>query len=293
MLSVVIATRNAMEYIEPCLAALEPQIRDDTEVVVADGSRDGTAERIEQAFPWARLVRGSARDSLGELRATALANTHGDIVAFTDVYCRVSPGWMDRLRQEPWHMYAAIGGAVVPVPRRRLSEWAAFLCEYGPFLPPVPAGQASNLSGNNIAFRRDALERAGLIGEREFWKVFALWRLRALGERFGTDPGLLVHHSRTTHLTEFTYHRYLHGRCFGARRAATRSWLYKCARAGSCPALPLLLTVRLVRAVHGNQSYRRVLWQSMPFAVLYHAAWAWGELLGYLRGSADTCSQLA
>lgn len=296
MLSVVIAARNAVGSIVPCVVALEAQAQPDMEVLVADASEDGTAELMTRRFPWVRLVRCPTGSSLAELRAAALAASEGEIVAFTDVYCRVEADWVQRLSQEPWQSYAAAGGVVAPAPRTRLTDWAAFLCEYAPHLPAslsLPAGPATLLPGNNIAFRRDALVRAQLVGEREFWKVFALWRLAALGERFWVDPGLVVRHDRSTPTSEFAYHRYLHGRCFGANRTATRPWVYKLARAATCPAVPLLLTARLVHAVHGHRTFRRVLWQSLPFSVLFHVAWGWGELEGYLRGPGEACVRLA
>jgi hypothetical protein len=160
-------------------------------------------------------------------------------------------------------------------------------------VPPQPRGEVAILPGNNVGFRRDALVRAGLVGEREFWKTFALWRLAALGERFWVDPDLVVLHQRSTHTASFAYHRYLNGRCFGANRVAGQSWKQRLKWAAICPGLPFLLTARLVGAVQGHPRYRRALWQSLPVGLLFHAAWAMGEFDGYLRGRGDACSRLA
>jgi hypothetical protein len=54
----------------------------------------------------------------------------------------------------------------------------------------------------------------------------------------------------------------------------------------------LLFTIRLVRAVHGRPRYRRALWQSLPLNLVFHVAWAVGELDGYLRGRGNACTQL-
>jgi glycosyltransferase involved in cell wall biosynthesis len=301
MLSVVIATRDAGRDIGPCLAALERQVGADAEIVVADGSGDGTAELVEREFPWARLVRGEAGRGLAELRAAGLTRARGEIVALTDVGCRVGPDWVSRLARQPWHAYAAVGGAVISEGRTGLADWTAFLAEYGPYLPPLAAGPVTHLPGNNVAFRRDALERAGLIGAREFWKVFALWRLATLGERFWTDPELVVYHGRSAPPREFARQRYLHGRCFGARRLDRAGWAVgggrcpppaRLARVAAAPLVPLLLTARLARAVHGKRPYRRMFWRGLPLIFLFHLAWGWGELHGYLRGSGGACARL-
>jgi glycosyltransferase involved in cell wall biosynthesis len=291
-LSIVIATRDMARETASCLVALEPQARPPTEVLVADGSRDGSAELIERQFPWVRVVRGRVGAGLAELRATGLAEAHGDVIAFTDPHGQVSSNWVERLRAAPWQRFAAVGGVVAPPSCRCLSDWAAFLCEYGPHLPSQPPGPAMILPGNNVGFRHEALERAGLIGEREFWKTFVLWRLARRGERFWVDPCLVVHRRRTTAPLAFIRERYLHGRCFGANRAAHRSQPYRLARALSCLVVPELHTTRLIQTVSPDVNYRGALWRSLPYLAAFNAAWALGELIGYLLGGGDACSQL-
>ncbi|MGI9146841.1 MAG: glycosyltransferase family 2 protein [Chloroflexota bacterium] len=292
-ISILIAARDTRADTRECLAALAPQVDSQTEVLVVCGSEDGTAEMVNRDFGWARSLQYPVGTGFGELRAHGLASATGDPIVFLDVYCRVRPGWLARWREEPWERYAAVGGLVEPAPRPSLADWAAFLSEYGPYLPPLPAGETDHLLGNNVGFRRAALERAGLIGAAEFWKTFALWALSAQGEHCWTDPRQLVSHVRSIQPGEFSIHRYWHGRCFGATRTLRSRWRVRLARAASCPAVPLLLTARLVRDVHPNRAYRRVLWRSLPFALLYHAAWALGELDGYLRGAGGACARLA
>jgi len=293
LVSVLIAARDTRADTAECLSTLAPQVDSRTEVLVACGSDDGTAELVEQEFPWAQPLRCPVGTGFGELRARALASCTGDPIVFLDVYCRVGPGWLARWRDEPWDRYAAVGGLVEPAPRATLAEWAAFLSEYGGYLPPLPAGEADHLTGNNVAFRRDALEQAGLIGASAFWKTFAVWAVAERGERCWTDPRQVVRHIRSVKPGDFTLHRYWHGRCFGATRTRGSSWGVRLARAATCPAVPLLLTARLVRDVQPNRAYRRRLWQSLAFAALYHAAWALGELDGYLRGAGSACTRLA
>ncbi|HEX8968679.1 MAG TPA: glycosyltransferase [Chloroflexota bacterium] len=290
--SVVIASRDTRLDTAACLSTLAAQVDASAEVLVVCGSQDGTAEMVERDFAWARVVRCPPGTGLGELRARGLAMATGDPIVFLDVYCRVGPGWLKRWRDEPWAHYAAVGGLVEPRARASLGEWAAFLSEYGGYLPPLAAGETDHLLGNNVGFRRDALEQAGVMGVPQFWKTFAVWALAAHGERCWTDPRQVVGHVRSVTSGDFTIGRYWHGRCFGANRSDHTSWRTRLVRAATCPALPVLLTARLVRDVHPNRAYRRLLWQSLPFVLLYHAAWALGELDGYVRGPGPACSRL-
>jgi hypothetical protein len=287
----VIPLGDARGGIAECLSALGRQAEAGTEILVVARPGAAAAQAIEHAFPWARVVRGPARSGAGELRAAGLAQARGEIVAFTDPCCRVGDGWMARVCAQPWERYAAVGGVVLPHGLDGAADWAAFLADYGWFLPPVPSGEVGNLPGNNVAFRRQALERAGLVGEPELWKVFALKRLSAQGERFWSDRDLRVYHQRSGSTLEHARRSYVQGRCYGGQRARDTVWGERLVRAATCPALPLVLTARVVQAVRGKPGFRAALWRSLPLLVALQTAWAWGELHGYMVGPGRACSQ--
>lgn len=292
-LSIIIPLGDAAERVADCLRAIEGQVDAGTEVIVAARAGRACADAVEHAHPWVRVVRGRTRGGVGELRATGLAHVRGEIVAFTDPCCRVSAGWVAGLRAQPWAAYAAVGGAVLPTGPMGPADWAAFLADYGWFLPPVRTGEVRNLPGNNVAFRRAALERAGLVGEAEFWKVHALERLSRQGERCWSDPDLLVHHQRSVPAREHIRRSYLNGRCFGGQRSRSLPWAERLARAVTGPALPLVLTARVVRAIEGKPGDRPVLWRTLPLIAVLQLAWSWGEVRGYLQGSGGACARLA
>jgi glycosyltransferase involved in cell wall biosynthesis len=292
-ISVIIPTRDAATRTRECLAFLAPQVDAQSEILVVCGADDGTAEIVEREFPTCHVLRCPPGTGFGELRARGLAQATGDLMVFLEVYCRVGQGWLARWRDQPWEEVAAVGGLVDPLPRRTLANWAAFLSEYAAYIPPLEPGQADHLLGNNVAFRRDALERAGLLGRCEFWKTFAVWALAGQGDRCWTDPRQVVGHQRVVQAAEFTLHRYWHGRCFGAGRIRGCGWTTRLARAATCPLVPFLLTARLIRDVPPDLAYRRLMWLSLPYAFMYHVAWALGELDGYLRGPGPACTRLA
>ena len=41
---------------------------------------------------------------------------------------------------------------------KRLIDWAVYICEYGKFMLPFPAGQAADLPGPNVSYKRAILE---------------------------------------------------------------------------------------------------------------------------------------
>src|SRR5688500_7033610 len=112
--SVVIAAHDARAPIETCLAALEPQCADaDTEVIVADSSRDGTDATIAARFPWVRLLHFDEPLPVPELRGRGIASARGDLIAILDPYSVAAPDWVSQVRAA--HAACAnlaIGGAV-------------------------------------------------------------------------------------------------------------------------------------------------------------------------------------
>src|SRR5690606_25116914 len=101
-LSVVIATRDRAERLERMLASLDAESEDLLEVVVVDnGSRDDTAQRIErwcEARPYATALHHAPPGKSGALNA-GVARTRGAWIAFLDDDVSVRPGWARALRR--------------------------------------------------------------------------------------------------------------------------------------------------------------------------------------------------
>jgi glucosyl-dolichyl phosphate glucuronosyltransferase len=135
----------------------------------------------------------------------------GDIVATTDDDVRVAPDWLDRAASGLDRCACDyVGGRVLPIwggPRpawlssRGGAHWAVIaLLDYGD--APVEFGARVPL-GVNMAFRRSAFERAGLLDPSTGRRTGTLlgqevreWciRARAAGLRGFYIPGMVVHH---------------------------------------------------------------------------------------------------
>ncbi|MDD3338038.1 MAG: glycosyltransferase family 2 protein [Lachnospiraceae bacterium] len=80
--SVVVPNYNGIAYMTDCLQALERQsFSDFTTIVVDNGSADGSAELVEQQFPWAQLIRmGENTGFCGAVNAGIQASEGMDFV---------------------------------------------------------------------------------------------------------------------------------------------------------------------------------------------------------------------
>lgn len=287
-LSIIVAARAFSTDFAPCLAALRQECGTDPAVeLLAAGAGDVPAS-LRTRYPQVVFVSTPSGTAAAATRQAALRQARGQAVAFTDPACRVVPGWRCATRAV-LAAYAVAGGAVEPCVQR-WRDWAAFWVEYGHYLPPLRRGLASDLTGNNVVYRREALALAGALDSRAtaFWKATVHRRLRAAGVALWTEPALVVRHERRVAFAPFLWRRFHHGRCFAASRAAaapTRRWRYLL----GTPLVPVLLLVRLYAAVWPKRCYRRELVLTTPLVLALYSTWALGEWAGTLAGAGGSC----
>ncbi|HWK12488.1 MAG TPA: glycosyltransferase family 2 protein [Vicinamibacterales bacterium] len=214
--SIVIATYNRAADLKETLASLAAiETRHEWEVVVVDNnSPDGTRGVVEAAarnFPVPlRYVFERAQGRSPALNA-GIAVSAGDVILTTDDDVRVERDWIDRAIEGLERLRCDyVGGRVLPIwgaarpdwlPDRGGKQWAVIaLLDYGPasieFGTRVPLGV-------NMAFRRTAFERAGLLDPNTGRKAGTLlgqevreWCIRArqAGVHGWYVPEMLVHH---------------------------------------------------------------------------------------------------
>lgn len=214
--SVVIATYNRADDLRGTLASLAAMRPSGSwEVIVVDNnSTDETRAVVEATaarFPAPLRYVVERQQGRSPALNAGIRTASGDIIVTTDDDVRVEPGWLDRCHDaldNPACDY--IGGRVLPIwgapcpkwlPDRGGKHWAVIaLLDYGP--DPIEFGARVPL-GVNMAFRRGAFERAGLLDPRIGRKAGTLlgqevreWciRARAAGIRGWYAPNVTVRH---------------------------------------------------------------------------------------------------
>jgi len=296
-LSVVIGVHNAESVIAECLAALEQQQeRAQAEVIVADSSTDGTPEIVRRQFPAVRLLHADAPLTLPELRGRGIGASRGEIIAILDPYSIVDERWiLETLNAHDTHSHAAIGGSVDlhDACRGSLLAWSIYINEYGMFMPPVLHGETWILPGSNIAYKRRALfDEADRPRFDVFWKTFANQGLASSGQPLLLVPGMGVRLRKPIPFLDFLSTRVDHGRCFGGMRVASRPLGERLARAATCPLVPFVLLYRWGRSYAAKRRRLDMFILTLPLQLLLFGAWAFGECIGYLRGSGRACTRL-
>lgn len=288
-LSVIIASATSGGALERCLGALLPQTRRiAAEVIVADATGAAAAEPPEVV--WMSFPTGT---STPDLWGAALERARGGILAVLDGATVPGEGWAEAVMASVTRERPIIGGAVEPLLEGTYADWTAYFTEYAQFMRPLARGVASELPGNNIAFRRDMLGIGPEYNSPSFWKTYWCGRLAEAGIRLHADPAVVVWNAKRYRLGAFLRRRYRHGRCFGGMRVRGASWQVRAVRVLAAPLVPIVLLGRVVRNVWPKGKHRMRLLFALPGVLLSTIAWAIGEGIGSLAGPGDTCSDLA
>ena len=291
--SVVIATYNRAADLRgtlDSLATLQPGAEWEA-IVVDNNSTDGTRAVVETAqavFPVPLRYLFEVEQGRSPALNAGIRAAAGDIIVTTDDDVRVEPDWLTRA-EEALHTLRCdyVGGRVLPIwgaprpawlPDHGGKHWAVIaLLDYGS--EPLEFGARVPL-GVNMAFRREAFDRAGLFDPQTGRKAGTLlgqevreWciRARAAGLRGFYAPQLALRHIiPASRLNKAYFRRWFYW------RGISRAMLYE--RSGLDMEAPEQTTLdfRTVPHVFGvpRYLYRKAL------------ASAWGALTRTLRGDA-------
>lgn len=286
LVSVIIGSVNGMPELGECLAHLVNQQGDHPyEVIVVDRCGAPLPALIKQGFPQpqVRVIEAPAGTSIPKLRAIGMAEARGKAIAILEDHCNVNPHWFETIARLLAQGCEAMGGPVRNGAVKRLTDWAVFFVEYARFMPPVKPGEIDAIAGSSAIYDRAMLGRLGPELKNEVWEHFLHARMRELGVKFVSDPGLEVEHKKEFPFGYFMSQRYHYSRSFAGMRNASlgaRRPLYALAT----PLLVPLIARRIASSVRSRPEYRPAFRRAAPLVLVYTTIWAFGELVGYIFG---------
>ena len=292
-LSVIVVSFNGAELLRRCLESIAPQASAvNAEILVAANWRDrGGAEGAFGAeFPYVKWIAVPDNATVPAMRQLGIASSSGKIVALIEDDCIADPDWCRAILAAHRTPDVAIGGTVEPGPYRRALDWAVFFCEYGRFMPPLPERQTTDLAGNNLSYKREAL--AALPATADGFVDFFVHRDWAnAGRPTRADASIRIQQVNSWGLRQVTSVPFHHGRGFAGNRFPTMKWPLRACFSGLALLLPLVAVVRLTRIVAGRRRFVGRLVQALPWIVVFASSWSVGEAAGYLGGPGDSLSR--
>ena len=216
--SVLICTYNRHELLRGVLRSLVADATEKPDQIVVVNGGDERADEIVRSYSSAqtsiRLIKTVNKNAAAS-RNEGLPHCEGDIIAMTDDDAEVFPDWVTQMkRAHREHPEAgAVGGSVLGVDTGSISGKVADLitfpgwpdCRYVRTLPTV-----------NISYKRDAVERVGVLDEALFRgeDVDYNWRVKRLGYEIYFDPAVRVYHHHRPNWRELVRQQYMYGRAY-------------------------------------------------------------------------------
>lgn len=295
LVSIVIASVNGMPELGECLAHLvNQQGGHPYEVIVVDRCGAPLPALIQQGFPQpqVRVIEAPAGTSIPKLRAIGMAEARGKAIAILEDHCNVNPRWFETIARLLSQGVEAMGGPVRNGAVERLTDWAVFFVEYARFMPPVKPGEIDAIAGSSAVYDRAMLGRLGPELKNEVWEHFLHARMRELGVKFVSDPGLEVEHKKEFPFGYFMSQRYHYSRSFAGMRLHGAPLAKRIAYAGATVLLPPLLLWRMARILLGKGGQLGRFVMALPLLLAFMASYAWGEAVGALAGPGNSLAEV-
>lgn len=283
-ISVVVACTDPCSTVGTAVSALSDACADlRAELIIVDGSSEGISARDTEAERGCRVavIRMPPGTLVPLLWSEGLARASGNAVAFTLSQCVVGPAWARALLAGLENGASGVAGPLTLGARTSISDWAVYYLRYSNLLNQEPGAVASDIPGDNAAYRRASLIRYAATFADGFWEIEFHRRIRQDGETLAFVSGATAALTATSGFLGMMANRLEHGRRFGAWRAANQgrpAWLLV---AGS-PLVPVLMTARIAARVLRHREHRARLAISLPILFLFTLAWAAGEARGAL-----------
>jgi hypothetical protein len=279
-----VASLNGQNGLQDCLDSILADRAVDVEIIVTARGSKRPITGLSDRYRNVEFVDFPARTRLPVLLAAGIARSTGEIVALTDSSCVVSGGWASSILKAHDAEWPVVGGAVEMSGNKKLTNWAAYFCDYSQFMSPA-AGAVSAVPGNNLSIKRAALKIGSGFVENEFWKTHWCRTLQASGIELFLDPSISVQCNKHYEPAAFLVRRFHQGRCFAGIRGNGMRKLKRVLFAAGTPILPLLLTVRAARPIMRQKRFWGKFVLSLPMMLAAGFLWAAGEAVGYLAGS--------
>lgn len=292
-LGVVVPSVNGWSDLQDCLSALERERGSlDLEVLVPERCGEAVRAAVAQRFPWVRVLPVARDVTIPQMRALAFAAATAPVVAVIEDHVIVPAEWGTQMATACRGDVRVVGGGVMNAATGTLVDRAAFLCEYGHMLAPLPAGPADWLTGNNTAYQRTLLVECQDVIDQGRWEDVLHAAMRERGVTLWHRPDIVVDHKKHYSIAEYTSQRFLYSRAYAGARVATQPMGKRLAYGALAFALPPLLLLRISRSVWASGTQRGDLLQSLPLLLLFVISWGLGETAGAWFGPGNALSRV-
>jgi hypothetical protein len=292
-LSVIVTVVEGGAALERCLNALVAQEQPPAiEIIIPYDDSIREVGALAPRYPGFKFVSlgtlGAAPRSAFEehelydrRRSAGLARALGPLIAMIEDRGWPRPDWA-RNMTELHHRFgeAAIGGAIECA---RTDPWlfAAYICDFGRYQPPLDDPSPEYVSDVNICYKRAPLERLRPLWETRYQEANFNWALRRSGESLRlSDRAVVVQERQSVSLRRLAEERFHWGRVFGQARGRDAAFPKRLLLAARAPLVPFVLFERHVSRYLRKGAAPAPLVRALPALFVLLCLWSLGELIG-------------
>ncbi len=287
-MSVVLVT-DGYETIRPVIDCLHAQtVRDELEVVLVGLQGEGLhrAGADLDGFAAVQVVEVGSPLALGDARAAGVGAASAPLVFIGETHSFPHAGMAETLIRAHSGPWATVVPGFVNANPDGAPSWAAFLLDYGGWVPGVAAGEIDHAPIYNASYRRsvllefgDRLGSALRIGD-EMSKG-----LGARGHRTYFEPAARIDHLNLSAPAASLRERYLAGLLIAAERTRRWSWRQRLLYLCGAPLLPAVYLSRVRAGVRAQRRDAPLPVGTVPMLLVSSFVKAAGEMIGYARGA--------
>ncbi len=159
-------------------------------------------------------------------------------------------------------------------------------------MPPIAAGETAFVAGNNVSYKRTAIEKISDDIKTNYWEYFLQAELRRMNINFFAVPSLIVSHKKEFGFFYFLSQRFHYSRSFAAMRRRKSSVSKQIIYLLYAPVAPFHLTWRIVQNVRRKNRNRRELLLAFPMLFVFMVSYACGEFVGQLFGAGNSLGKV-
>ena len=190
--SLILVSKDEEKHIPGFLESLEKQTRKPDEIILVDSSSDSTPELMR---PYVTKLITIEPRGCGQARITAIENSTGDIIVFTDFDEVLYPDWFEKLLR-PFE-----DQSVMVVQGRVFTKNYDGSDEHGIFSDGL-AEHGKYICGCNVAFRRSVLDEFQ-IDPHQTWEDIELgYRISKKYDIYGARDAIVYHYGPSPEYTK-------------------------------------------------------------------------------------------
>jgi hypothetical protein len=266
------------------------------EVLLVDTCGKGVMPLKGSDHPCVKIIYEARPIHIGEMRANAIRETKGRIVAFLEEHSYLPDGWLTAVIEAFEFGWTGIGSEVLNAnPGEGLSDLINIL-HYLNWIPPANPGETDIIPTHKTSYLRDVLLAYNDdLGDYLLIETLLMMRLRQDGYTLGIDPKVKIYHFSETDYYSLAQLGYLSHRCFGACRADLENWTtgMKVVRTLTSPLVPIVRSVRFYRSMRDRRPEDLHLFPRLiPVMMVYFGFSVVGLLAGWLFGLKNTPLEL-